>query len=179
MPANPAMPVADSPVPGARNARGEWRPAYPIRYAPVFTWPVRIGAMLKWFVSYPGFMWPRNLLLLGVSAASWFLTQPAIARCEHFEFGWIAQIYVRNLGLMWLFYGGYHLYLYTLRREGTNHKYDANWPAKKKEALLDTLTDTEDRCFAGLAQSERRQLTSLLDKAFSSIAEVEGDDDAE
>jgi DNA-binding MarR family transcriptional regulator len=52
----------------------------------------------------------------------------------------------------------------------------ANWPAKKKEALLDTLYQTEDRCFAGLTQSERRDLVRLLDKAFSSIAEVDGDD---
>ena len=114
-----------------RNARGEWRPPYPIRYAPVFAWPVRVVATLKWFVSYPGFMWPRNLLLLVVSALSWFLTQPALERCVHFEAGWLLQIYGRNLALMWLFYGGYHLYLYTLKREGTHKKYDANWPAKK------------------------------------------------
>jgi sterol desaturase/sphingolipid hydroxylase (fatty acid hydroxylase superfamily) len=136
MPADPAMPSVEPPAPEARNARGEWRPPYPIRYAPVFTWPLRIVATLKWFVSYPGFMWPRNLKLLIVSAASWYLTQPALERCVNFEAGWIAQIYVRNLGLMWLFYGGYHLYLYTLRREGTKGKYDANWPAKKSRVFL-------------------------------------------
>ena len=74
MPADPAMPTVEPPAPEARNARGEWRPLNPIRYAPVFTWPLRIVATLKWFVSYPGFMWPRNLQLLAVSAASWYLT---------------------------------------------------------------------------------------------------------
>src|ERR1051326_7987480 len=100
MPANPSTAVTEALKPGARNARGEWRPAYPIRYAPLFSWPLRIVASLKWFVSYPGFMWPRNLLLLGVSAVSWYFTQPALARCVHFEWSWMAQIYVRNLALM-------------------------------------------------------------------------------
>jgi hypothetical protein len=101
-----------------RNARGEWRPPYPIRYAPIFPGPLRVVATLKWIVNYPGFMWPLNLLLLLISAGSWYLTQPAVARCVQFEAGWIAQVYVRNLGMMWLFYGAYYLHLYILKRRG-------------------------------------------------------------
>jgi hypothetical protein len=62
--------------PGPRNAKGEWRPAYPIEYAPVLVWPPRPVALLKWLVSWPGFMWPRNLVLLGISVAAWYYTQP-------------------------------------------------------------------------------------------------------
>jgi DNA-binding MarR family transcriptional regulator len=52
------------------------------------------------------------------------------------------------------------------------------WPARKKEALLATLFETEDRCFAGLSDPERRELGRLLDKALVSIREVDvGDDD--
>jgi DNA-binding MarR family transcriptional regulator len=53
----------------------------------------------------------------------------------------------------------------------------ANWPAKKREALLETLSETEDRCFAALTQNERRELVKMLDKGLSSIAEVDGDDE--
>lgn len=51
------------------------------------------------------------------------------------------------------------------------------WPARRRDALLATLTETEDRCFAGLSESERRELSRLLDKALTSIREVDGDDD--
>jgi DNA-binding MarR family transcriptional regulator len=53
----------------------------------------------------------------------------------------------------------------------------ANWPARKKEALLETLSATEDRCFDGLTQTERRELVRLLDKGLASISEVDGDDE--
>jgi DNA-binding MarR family transcriptional regulator len=52
------------------------------------------------------------------------------------------------------------------------------WPARRKESLLATLNDTEDRCFAGLSDGEQRELSRLLDKALTSIREVDdGDDD--
>jgi DNA-binding MarR family transcriptional regulator len=54
----------------------------------------------------------------------------------------------------------------------------AAWPARRKEALLATLNETEDRCFARLSESERRELSRLLDKGLASIREVDdGDDD--
>ena len=53
------------------------------------------------------------------------------------------------------------------------------WPQKRKEALLATLNETEDRCFAGLSDGERRELSRLLDKALTSIREVQGGDDDE
>src|SRR5665213_3056686 len=84
-----------------RNAKGEWRPPYPVRYAPLFVWPPRPFAAIKWFLSWPGFMWPANLSLLLISALSWLYTQPALSRCVTFKWGWIGQIYLRNLALMW------------------------------------------------------------------------------
>lgn len=120
----------------ARNARGEWRPSYPIRYSPLLEWPVRLGAILKWIFKYPGFIWPVNTSLLLISVLSWYFTQPDLARCTQFEAGWMLQIYVRNLALMWLYYGAFHLYLYILKREGTKGKYDANWPARKSRLFL-------------------------------------------
>jgi DNA-binding MarR family transcriptional regulator len=53
----------------------------------------------------------------------------------------------------------------------------AAWPAKRKEALLATLSDTEDRCFAALSDAERRDLSRLLDKALTSIRGVDDEDD--
>lgn len=51
------------------------------------------------------------------------------------------------------------------------------WPARKREALLDTLVDTEDECFAALTAAERRELSRLLGKAIAGVATVEDEDD--
>jgi len=130
------IPNANRPDPGVRNAKGEWRPDYPAAYAPVFVWPPRPLAFLKWLVTWPGFMWPRNLVLLGISAASWFWFQPELSRCANFHWDWVAQLLLRNLALIWLVYGGYHLYFYILKGEGTKGKYDARWPARNSNVFL-------------------------------------------
>jgi sterol desaturase/sphingolipid hydroxylase (fatty acid hydroxylase superfamily) len=129
-------PVPENPKGEVRNARGEWRPSYPIKYVPLFVWPPRPFAFLKWVVSYPGFMWPRNLVLLLISALSWFYTEPALVRCVHFRWDWIAQIWVRNLALMWLVYGGFYWYLYIFKGEGTKGKYDVRWPSRNSRQFL-------------------------------------------
>jgi sterol desaturase/sphingolipid hydroxylase (fatty acid hydroxylase superfamily) len=120
----------------ARNARGEWRPDYPCRYAPLLLTPWRPLAVLKWIFSYPGFAWPLNSLLLAISTLSWFLTQPPIAKCATFQWGWMLQIYLRNQALIWLFYGFYYVWLYMWKKEGLNRKYDSRWPARKSRMFM-------------------------------------------
>ena len=103
-------PVADT---GMRNAKGEWRPPYAIKYAPLLVWPWKPFAVIKWFFTYPGFAWPINSVLLAISVASWFLTQPFVeARWHSFNWDWMLLIYVRNQVLIWGFYGAYYLWLY-------------------------------------------------------------------
>lgn len=48
------------------------------------------------------------------------------------------------------------------------------WPAKKADALMDTLATTEDEVFRGLTVAERKTLGLLLEKALAPFA---GDDD--
>ncbi len=109
-------PRAEEYAAEGRNARGEWRPPYPIRYAPLLQWPVRLKALFKWTFGWPGFLWPVNLSLLLISIVSWYFTQPEIIRCVDFEFSWMAQIWLRNQVMMWLYYGGFHYYLYIQKR---------------------------------------------------------------
>ena len=136
MPSEP-QPQGPAAAPfGTRNARGEWRPPYPIRYAPLFTWPLRGVELLKWFFRYPGYLWPTNMMIFVITVASWYLTEPQVARCLHFQAGWMAQVYVRNMALMWLYYGAFHLHLHILKGEGAGRKYDPNWPARNSRLFL-------------------------------------------
>lgn len=105
----------------------EWRPDYPIKYAPVFVpsdWSVRnLLAYTK------GFLMPWNLIYLTVAALSHFYTTPELERCKEFQFGWINQLFWRNQVLLWIFAGGWHLLLHTFRVNGTTKKYDPKWPS--------------------------------------------------
>jgi sterol desaturase/sphingolipid hydroxylase (fatty acid hydroxylase superfamily) len=133
---NPVSSKNDSASQENRDARGEWRPPYPCRYVPLFVWPPQPLGFLRWVVSSPGFVWPVNLGLLLISTFSWFYLQPALARCTHFHWDWIAEIWLRNLGLMWLVYGGFYLLLYTLKLDGTKRKYTKQWPARNSTRFL-------------------------------------------
>lgn len=113
--------------PGIRGAKGEWRPAYPVRYAPVFSWPVQMKRLLQWLFGYPGFLWPWNLIYLAITVGTWFYFQPDLARCAELCVDWIAPMALRNLVLIWLVAGGWHLLLYTFRLQGTDRKYDPRW----------------------------------------------------
>jgi sterol desaturase/sphingolipid hydroxylase (fatty acid hydroxylase superfamily) len=112
---------------GFRNARGEWRPPYPIEYAPVFCWPPKLRAFCKWLFGYPGYIFGWNLVFFFVTLGCWEFLQPDLASCATFRWEWITWLLLRNLALMWLFFGGWHLLLYTLKLQGTERKYNPNW----------------------------------------------------
>jgi len=121
---------------GFRNARGEWEPSYPVKYAPIFSWPPRPLSILKWILSYPGFLWPWNSVYLLITVVSWYFLQPSLSRCAEFKPDWIGLMFLRNLGLLWLVSGGWHLLLYNLKMQGAERKYDPRWPARNDNRFL-------------------------------------------
>jgi sterol desaturase/sphingolipid hydroxylase (fatty acid hydroxylase superfamily) len=50
--------------------------------------------------------------------------------------GWIAEILMRNIVLVSLFTGGFHLWLYRWRAQGRRTKYNGNWLAKNDKRFL-------------------------------------------
>ena len=119
-----------------RDSRGEWRPEEPAGFVPLLTLPVRIKAMFGWLFGYGGYFWPTNMFFLLVSTAAWFYTQPPIETCTEFRWDWISHVFLRNQLLIWFYYGGLHLYLYVLKREGTRKKYNRKWPDEKSKRFL-------------------------------------------
>ncbi len=112
---------------GYRSPKGEWRPPYPVKFAPIFVWPLQLRAAVKWVLGYPGFIWPLNVAYWLIATATWLFFQPALARCATLQAGWIAEMFIRNFILLWVIYGGFHVLLYTFKVEGTNRKYDPRW----------------------------------------------------
>lgn len=101
-----------------RNARGEWRPEDKIALAPINYWPPRPGTVLRWFLGFPGYLWPYNAFWLGVTLVTWTWLTPDLAAMKSLELWWIALLLGRNLALTTLLFGGLHLYFYVFARQG-------------------------------------------------------------
>jgi len=129
----PPMHGADKPAPRAGR---EWnhKPADPVQLAPLFVWPPRPVAYVQWVFRSWLFLTER-IIVLGLAIATWFFLQPALERCITFQADWIAQMYVRNLGLMIAVAGGLHLYFYTFRKQGDKRRFDTRDMAGKARSF--------------------------------------------
>ena len=111
------------------QARGGWSPEGPIEYPPVFVWPPRPRAATRWFVGYPGYLWPFNAFYLLVALGVWLWATPSVSTMATWGAGWVAFVFVRNAVLMAAWYGIFHVNLYVRRSQQERSKYNAKWPA--------------------------------------------------
>jgi sterol desaturase/sphingolipid hydroxylase (fatty acid hydroxylase superfamily) len=131
---------------GTRDQRGNWKPSARVEYPPVFVWPVQPGGIFKWLFGAPGYLLPWNLLYAALAVICWQYLTPPLETLQTFDPGWIAWIFLRNLALAVVFYGAFHLYLYTSKAQGGAYKYNARWLDVDsprflfRNQLLDNLT---------------------------------------
>jgi len=122
------MASSDSVVGATLNAdkKGIWtyEPPIPLANTPVFVWPFKPAQALKFLFSR-GFMLSILAPFGALAIFSWYFLQPPLAQCAELEFGWIAQLFVRNLVLIFIIAGGLHLYFYVFKLQGTDKKFDA------------------------------------------------------
>ena len=131
---------------GTRDARGEWQPAELIQTPPVFVWPPRPLAFLKWLFGFPGYLMPWNLFFVAVAIVSWLFLTPELERMTRFEPGWMIAIYLRNAAIMTLFFGAWHLRLYVRKAQGKRYKYNNRWLSTNSKAFL-FRNQTRDNVF--------------------------------
>jgi len=79
--------------------------------------------MLSW-VWNSWFLISEKLIIVGLAFMSFYWFQPPLAEVKEFAFGWIAEMYLRNLVLMTGVAGGLHLYFYSFTKQGQTLKYD-------------------------------------------------------
>lgn len=111
----------------SRDDRGFWQPARGAAPPnPVFAWPPRPVAAAKWLYNY---LFPWNLIYMGIATATWLYWQPALSRCTTFRADWILEMFVRNEIMLICIVGAWHLYFWSLKRQGTRYKYTSDWTA--------------------------------------------------
>jgi sterol desaturase/sphingolipid hydroxylase (fatty acid hydroxylase superfamily) len=121
---------------GKRDKRGDWKPAEPLKVAPVMVWPPRPLALWHYLFGYPGYFLPWGVFYMAIPVLTWLFLTPPLATMEHFAAGWIAFIFVRNLLLTLAIVGAWHVWLHVIRAQGTDFKYTSKWLARDNPVFL-------------------------------------------
>jgi lathosterol oxidase len=107
----------------ARKKPWNYQPDLPLQLSPCFSWPANPLVIAKW-IFRGWFPVSERLIILLLSIASWAWFHPGLETCRELAFGWIAEIYLRNMVLMCVVAGSLHLYFYVWRRQGNERQYD-------------------------------------------------------
>ena len=111
-----------------RDRRGYWKPEAAIAYPPVFQWPFRLGAALRFLLAMPGYLAPWPLFYLAVAAAFWAWTTPGRETLALLSADWIAWLLTRNAATIAVFFGAWHWWLYRRRAQADRYKFNAAFP---------------------------------------------------
>lgn len=111
------------------SSRWNYHPNLPIQVSPIMAWPPRPVAWFKWLSSY----WIAISsvvmeFLMAWAVFAWIHPDPEAMRT--LAWGWVGQIWLRNLVLIFLVAGGLHLWFYTFTAQGKKLKFDAREMAK-------------------------------------------------
>ncbi len=138
---------AESSDTGSRKTRKTWNytPDLPIQISPFFKRPFDFTRALKWILG-GWFPLTERLIILCIAVVSWVFFHPSIERTREFAPDWIAEIYLRNLILIFLVAGFLHLYFYILRRQGDQLRYDAR-PLVKNNRVFTFNSQVRDNMF--------------------------------
>ncbi|HET7717886.1 MAG TPA: sterol desaturase family protein [Bauldia sp.] len=118
-----------------RDRRGDWRPPR-IKSPPLFHLPFRPLAVLKWIFGWQGYLLPWNVTYAVVAILTWVFLTPTLPAMRTFEFWWVGVIFARNMALIFLVVGAWHLRLYVQQAQGTRFKYTNRWLARDNPTFL-------------------------------------------
>ncbi len=131
---------------GTRNKRGDYTPNDRLEHAPLFAFPPRPLALLKWL---PHYFLPWNLIWAASAVAWWLWVVPQKEQMQSLQWGWVLWLFAVNAIAVFLFYGAIELHLYVRRAQGNRFKYNAKWPAEHKSTAFLFQSQTLDSLIRG------------------------------
>lgn len=117
---------------GTRNKRGDWKPSSPIALPPLARSNRTIN-VAGWLLS---FVWPWNLITLGLTVLLWSLAVPSIKTMQTLSLGWIVPLFLTNWLALFAWFGGWEFVLYRKRVQGRRFKYNGAFPSDKPAAYF-------------------------------------------
>jgi sterol desaturase/sphingolipid hydroxylase (fatty acid hydroxylase superfamily) len=119
------MPSDAAPDFGHDAEAGRWnyRPPAPVQNNPLFDWPPRPMAVLRWYSAY-WLVLSTTTLCLGLAILAWALWLPSLAETATLRPGWVMRVWLGFLIPQILLAGGLHYWLLQRNRQGRDLKYD-------------------------------------------------------
>jgi len=111
---------------GMIDEKGHWKPKEGYKFSPLFDWPIKPGAILKFLFGPLGYV-VRYAIYVGLAFFTYWLLQNDFQNFQGITVGWVAKMHLRNQLILWWVYGGYHLLLYTWKIQGNVQKYNPKW----------------------------------------------------
>jgi len=111
---------------GTRDKRGNYAPNEPAGTAPLFVFPPRPLAVLKWL---PHYFFPYNAIFFLSALAWWTWIIPPVEVMQTLAWGWVVWLFAVNAGAVFLWYFAFELHLYIRRAQGNRFKYNGRFPA--------------------------------------------------
>ncbi len=116
------------------NASGTYQPDSRIDLPPLYEWPPRPLAALRWLFS--GVLFPWGFFFLALAFVSWFYLTPSLETMAEIKPGWIVLIWLRNAILLSLVAGSLHWWLYMRRSQDREFKFNDQWLATDNKMFL-------------------------------------------
>lgn len=111
-------------VTDAEAVRWHYRPAQPVKLNPLFQWPIRPLAVLRW---YRGAWLMITALTVPfiIALAIYIFVLPPLEQMKTFQLGWVFTVWMMNVLPQAIIAGGLHWWLYMRRGQGMTKKFDA------------------------------------------------------
>ena len=116
------------------NSSESYSPDYKINVPPLYEWPPRPLAALRWL--FFGMLFPWGFMFIGMALISWYYLTPSLAVMVELNLGWVALIWLRNAVLLTLVAGGLHWWLYMRRAQHKDFKFHNHWLATDNKMFL-------------------------------------------
>ncbi|MGB7184320.1 MAG: sterol desaturase family protein [Burkholderiaceae bacterium] len=109
-----------------------WHHQGPVVFSPLFDWPTRLWAGFsvltrRWLTV------SRNTLFLLIAIAAYHFLLPPMSEMATLSAQWIVPLFIRNVALMLLVAGGLHVYLFVIRGQGKQTKFDPREDMEKSK----------------------------------------------
>lgn len=121
---------------GKTDEKGHWRPSEPCGYAPLLQGPRSFAGILKWLFGWGGYLWPRHVAYAVLAFGTWYFLQADLSVTRTLSAGWIVWMLVRNILLIIIVFGFYHLTLYVMKLQGKTGKYHPQGQATGAKKFL-------------------------------------------
>lgn len=109
----------------------EWNyhPDLPLRDPSVFAQPANPAFIARWFARNWLTLSERVAMVL-ISLALWFTVYPSLETAQTLAWGWVLQVWVVNMAVMFVCAGGLHWFFFMRKAQGKKLKFDHRDQAK-------------------------------------------------